>query len=63
MKVLDQVINYIKNFQKQGFKVEYAIPEDPEMVLVHIPLDRRGIVLVEAKQEILNDIKKVIENN
>ena len=62
-KVIDDVVNYIKELQGHGFSVEYKIPENPELVLVHIPPKRKGILLVEANLEILNKIRKAIEYN
>lgn len=62
-KIIDDVINYVKGFQAKGFSVEYEIPENPEYVMVHVPLDRKGVVMVEAKLEILNQIREAIENN
>lgn len=62
-KVFDDIINYIKGFQAHGFSVEYNIPKNPELVLVHIPPNRRGVLLVEANLEILNKIRMAIENN
>lgn len=62
-KVIDDVINYIKKLQVQGFSVEYRIPENPELVLVHVLPNRRNIVLVEAELEILRNIRMAIEHN
>lgn len=62
-KVIDDVIQYVKNFQAQGYSVEYKKPENPELVLVHIVPNRLGVVVVEASLDILNKIKLAIENN
>lgn len=62
-KVFDDVIKYIKEFQAKGFSVKYKIPENPELVLVHVPPDRKGILMVEAKLKLLNKIRMVIEHN
>lgn len=63
VRVIDKVIQYVKRFHDKGFSVEYKFPEDPEMVLVHIVPNRANVVVVEAKQEILNQIREGIEHN
>ena len=62
-KIIDDVINYVKDLQAKGLSVEYKVPENPEYVMVHVPLDRKGVVMVEAKLDILNTIREAIENN
>ncbi len=62
-KVIDNVIKYIKKLQAKGYSVEYKQPEDPELVLVHIVPNRPGVVLVEAKPEILNKLRVATEHN
>jgi len=60
---LDQVIAYIKELQKKGYKIEYKEPDNPELVMVHIPTNKVGVIVVEARIDFIKEIRGVLEHN
>ncbi len=63
VRIIEDVIAYVRHFKDKGFNVEYKHPENPELVLVHLVPNRAGVVVVEANQKILNQIREGIKHN